>query len=195
MNRRPPVPSARAVHGEKILLVSANGPRRNLRGNVLRRHGFEVTCAAHIADARLLWHPAAYNLVLLDTKHDVAGAIEFCREMRETEPGQLIAFLVGKPEYLASSPGAEELATGLPPASRYEQNLRDLMASACETLPERGGFLEATWRISLKRSAQSLQRPDPPRQLAAATATTESAASASFGEAVRRAEMASEAGS
>jgi CheY-like chemotaxis protein len=194
MNRPPPVPYAMAAPGKKILLVAPTGPRRNLRSNVLRRHGLEVTCATHISDARLLWHPAVYNLVLLDTNHDVAGALEFCKEMRETEPCQLIAFLVGKPEYLASSPGAEQLPTGLSPISRYEENLRDLMANACETLPRRGGFLEATWRISLKRSALSAERPNPPRQLAAPT-VTDSAASESFGEAVRRAELACEVSS
>lgn len=194
MNRPPPVPSALAAPGKKILLVAPSGPQRSLRSNVLRRHGFEVVCATHISDARLLWHPAAYNLVLLDTKYDVAGAIEFCSAMRAAASGQLIAFLVGKPAYLASSPGAEELPTGLPPASRYQENLRDLMATACATLPHRGGFAEAAWRMSLQRSAQCAQAQSP-RRVAKSTPNTENAASASFGEAVRRAELACEVSS
>jgi hypothetical protein len=106
----------------------------------------------------------------------------------------LVAFFVGKPEYLAASPLAQDLASDDAPR-RYEETLRQLMATACEALPRRGGFLEATWRMSLARAVKPAATPDPPRdvvhQLTSLPAVE--AVSFSFGDAIRQAEATEEA--
>ncbi len=191
MKRPPPVRAASLSAVKKhILMVVTRSPKNNLRANVLRKHGLEVVCANHIGDARLLWHPDTYDLVLFDLHRENGAAAELCRDIKAERPGQLVAFLVGKPEYLATAPSTAELAGDEVP-KRYEETLRQLMATACEALPQRGGFLEATWRMSLARSVKPSSVPRaatlPVQQVAE---LPEVAVTFSFGDAVRQAEAA-----
>ncbi|MBZ5568095.1 MAG: hypothetical protein LAN64_09635 [Acidobacteriia bacterium] len=193
MKRPPAVRAASLCTGKKlVLMVVTRSPKNNLRANVLRKHGLEVVCANHIGDARMLWHPDTYDLVLFDLRHENGATEELCRDMKAESPEQRIAFLVGKPEYLASSPSANELAADEAP-KRYEEILRQLMATACEALPQRGGFLEATWRMSLARAVKPAPIPPTPREVVhPVTALPEVPVSFSFGDAVRQAEAAGE---
>ena len=192
--KRPPAVRAASLSAVKklVLMVVTRSPKNNLRANVLRKHGLDVVCANHIGDARMMWHPDTYDLVLFDLRHENGAAEELCRDMRADSPEQRIAFLVGKPEYLASSPSANELAADEAP-KRYEEILRQLMATACEALPQRGGFLEATWRMSLARAVKPASMPETPREvILPVTTLPEVPISFSFGDAVRQAEAAVE---
>ena len=193
MKRPPAVRAANLSAAKKqVLMVVTRSPRNNMRVNVLRKHGLDVVCANHIGDARMLWHPDTYDLFLFDLRHENGAAEELCRDMKAESPEQLIAFLVGKPEYLAASPSANELADDEAP-KRYEEILRQLMATACEALPQRGGFLEATWRMSLARAVKPAPMPQAPQELAQPiTSLPEAPVSFSFGDAVRQAEAAGE---
>ena len=104
--KRPPAVRAASLSAVKkhILMVVTRSPKNNLRVSVLRKHGLEVVCANHIGDARMLWHPDTYDLVLFDLRHENGAAIELCRDIKAERPGQLVAFLVGKPDYLANAP-------------------------------------------------------------------------------------------
>ena len=134
---------------KRILLVVNNRSRRNLRATVFRNLGMEVVCAAHIGDARELWHPKAYDLVLFDVGANIEGSVVLCADMKAEFPAQRIAWLVGQPEFLSFHPrGTAEDSTAC------TDNVRQLMANACEALPHRGGFLEARWRMALGRSAR-----------------------------------------
>lgn len=183
MKRPPSVAASVNSDRKNVLLVVTHGARRNLRANIFRKHGIEVVCASQVSDARMLWHPGSYDLVIFDSHHDSAAALELCDEMKATCPGQRIAFLVGKPEYLASAPGSNGAADE--PARRYEETLRQMMATACDALPRRGGFLEATWRMSLARSVTPQQAPRP-EAVVHALHEDVVAPSISFGEAIRR---------
>jgi CheY-like chemotaxis protein len=193
--KRPPAVRAGSLSTDKrrILLVVTHSPKNSLRANVLRKHGMEVVCAHHIGDARLLWHPATYDLVLFDLRHENGAALELSRDMKAECPGQRVKFLVGKPEYLASAPDHDNLGPDQPP-KRYEETLRQLMATACEALPRRGGFLEATWRMSLARAVKPEALPPSPRPVVHQLTSLEDAPAAySFGDAVRQAEASEEA--
>jgi CheY-like chemotaxis protein len=194
--KRPPAVRAASLPAvtKHVLLVVTHSPKNNLRANVLRKHGLDVVCANHIGDARMLWHPNTYDLVLFDLRHENGAAVELCRDMKAESPKQLVAFFVGKPEYLAASPLAQDLASDDAPR-RYEETLRQLMATACEALPRRGGFLEATWRMSLARAVKPAATPDPPREVVHQLSSLPAveAVSFSFGDAVRQAEATEEA--
>jgi hypothetical protein len=189
MKRPPPVQAGSLPADKKhILLVVTHSPKNSLRANVLRKHGMDVVCAHHVGDARLLFHPDTYDLVLFDLHHDNGAAVELSQEMKDECPGQRVAFLVGKPEYLAALPDHTDRGPDAPP-KRYEETLRQLMATACEALPRRGGFLEATWRMSLARAVKPEAMPQAPRPVVHPLTTLEEApVSFSFGDAVRQAE-------
>src|SRR5205814_2864755 len=92
-------------------------------------------------------------------------------------------------DYFAAAPLEAEISSDETP-KRYEETLRQLMATACEALPQRGGFLEATWKMSLARAVKpSAPRPTAPTLPAVeVTALPDVAVSFSFGDAVRQAE-------
>jgi CheY-like chemotaxis protein len=139
---------------KRILLIDSFATKRDLRAKVLRKMGIEVDCAADISEARSLWQADSYNLVLLDVKRDPRNVEEFCTEMQSAKPPQMLAFLVGKPEYLGATPCAD---TGVPLVDgtrngMWSEMVASLFTSACEFLPRRYGFLEASWRIAATRS-------------------------------------------
>lgn len=145
---------SQAIKARKILLMVTNRSRRNLRATVYRNAGIEVVCATHISDARDLWHPLTYDLVLFEVDSELKDSIALCADMRKECPKQKVAWLVGQPEFLSGKPGGSEKAS-----SACGDNVRQLMANACEALPRRGGFLEARWRMALRRSAQPTPGP------------------------------------
>src|SRR5437660_11637474 len=154
-----------AVRGKKrILLIDSYPTKRDLRAKILRKLGVEVDCASDISEARSLWQADSYNLVLMDVKREPRNVEEFCAEMAEAKPPQRMAFLVGKPEYLGNTPGAvaDELYRDPTRNGLWSEMVASLFTSACELLPQRYGFLEASWRIAATRSLKD------PRQKSAA---------------------------
>lgn len=175
----------------KVLLVDTKGIRRKLRVNALTGRGVEVVCAHDITDARSLWHPGVYNLVLVDHRHDPASAVEFCDEIKATVGGQLTAFLVGKSEYLAASPRARVSSDAEP--IRSNETVARLISTACEGIPRRGRFQEAIWRMSLARSSKPAQNDTRRPPILEIVTVEELPPAISFGEAVRQAELDQEA--
>src|SRR5437762_9134621 len=107
---RPSATSFASLSGKRrILLVDTYANKRDLRAKIMRKLGVEVDCAADITEARALWQADSYSLVLVDVRNDSVNVQEFCSEIRSAKPPQAVAFLVGKPEYLAGTPGADEV--------------------------------------------------------------------------------------
>jgi len=153
-----------AVRKKRILLIDSYATKRDLRAKILRKLGVEVDCASDISEARSLWQADAYNLVLMDVKREPRNVEDFCGEMASAKPPQRMAFLVGKPEYLGSTPGAgDELYRDPTRNGLWSEMVASLFTSACELLPQRYGFLEASWRIAATRSLKD------PRQKGSAT--------------------------
>src|SRR5947199_9372220 len=94
------------VKKRRVLLVDTSPSKRELRAETMRRLGMDVDCAADISEARSWWRADLYNLVLINAQTDVGQRDDFCESVRNATPPQQLAFLVGKPEYLANAPKA-----------------------------------------------------------------------------------------
>ncbi len=168
-------PSAVEVSARKkrVLLVDASSASRDLRAETMRKLGMDVDCAADIGEARSWWRADLYNLVLMNTECESGRRDRFCEEVRGATPPQQLAFLVGKPAYLADSPNADggaaiEMVEG--PVLRDEASAAP-SADVAGDLPQRWGILEASRQISavrslaVARSRAVRDRPAPPRDL------------------------------
>src|SRR5438309_964969 len=108
------------VKKRRVLLVDTSPSKRELRAETMRRLGLDVDSAADISEARSWWRADLYNLVLINMENEQGHRDKFCDDMRSATPPQQLAFLVGKPEYLADSPntnGASSVQNdgGIPP--------------------------------------------------------------------------------
>ncbi len=167
----PPLPHA--LHKKRVLLVDTSARKRDLRADAMRKLGMEVDCAADIDEARSWWRADLYNLVLIHMGNATGRRDKFCEDLRRAAPPQQLAFLVGKPAYLADSPNAEaepsvqnDGGDALPDEAKAI-----LPADASGRPPLRWGILEASRRISAVRSASVVrsramrEKPTPPRDL------------------------------
>ena len=164
-----PIPSTDKK--KRVLLVDTSPHRRELRCEIMRKLGMEVDSAADIGEARSWWRADLYDLVLINVEDKQGHRDKFCEDIRRATPRQRFAFLVGKPEYLADSPGADLGSS----TQHYDgaSSAADVRAAALSAdigdLPQRWGILEASRRISAVRAAcnartQAMRnRPAPPR--------------------------------
>jgi hypothetical protein len=162
-----PVPDG--LKKKRVLLVDSSPTKRELRAEVMRKLGIDVDSAADIPEARCWWRPDLYDLVLFNVEKDGGHRDRFCEDIRSVTPRQQLAFLVGKPDYLADSPNGREDS-----AEQSDEQLSTLRVQSRdsdhpEDLPQRWGILEASRRISAVRSAsvartQAMRAmPTPPR--------------------------------
>ncbi len=165
-------PASAPPKKKRVLLVDTSRTKRDLRSETMRKLGVEVDCAADISEARCWWRADLYDLVLIHVEDATAPRDKFCDDMRSATPPQQIMFLVGKPEYLATSPGfdpalpaqADDTEPGI-----WNDVKTALAANLSEALPQRWGILEACRRISAVRSVSEARskairnRPEPRR--------------------------------
>ncbi len=164
------------VKKKRVLLVDASPAKRDLRAETMRKLGMDVDCAADISEARSWWRANLYNLVLINMDSELGHRDKFCEDIRSATPPQQLAFLVGKPDYLADAPNAD----GAPSVSSVQKDddqaqwgdvRAALSADISGGLPQRWGILEASRRISAVRSLSHArskairERPTPPRDL------------------------------
>jgi CheY-like chemotaxis protein len=162
---------------KRVLLVDTSQGQRELRAEVMRKLSMDVDCAADIAEARLWWRAALYDLVLINMEKGLGDRDRFCEEIRSATPPQRLAFLVGQPEYLADSPNADEESPVQKADDQIVGDLKVAFAADRADSTQRWGILEASRRISSVRSA-SLARskamralPAPPRDSEARPST------------------------
>jgi CheY-like chemotaxis protein len=161
-----PLPDA--VKKKRVLLIDTSDRNRDLRAEVMRKQGVDVDSAADFVEARIWWKPALYDLVLIDVGKGCGQRDKFCDDIRSATPSQRLAFLVGRPEYLADSPAANEPAVAEEEREAIGSAKDVVRADAGETT-QRWGILEASRRISAVRSAfiartQAMRAlPSPPR--------------------------------
>lgn len=155
---------------KRVLLVDTSHPKRELRAEVMRKLGMDVDCAADIAEARSWWRADLYDLVLINMEKGRGHRDRFCDDIRGAMPPQRLAFLVGKPEYLADVPCVDDgvfIEDDNRPA--LMSDVKAALAATLGGLTQRWGILEASRRISAVRSACSARsqamrdRPIPPR--------------------------------
>jgi hypothetical protein len=171
-----PVPGP--VKRKRVLLVDASPAKRGLRAEAMRKLGMDVDCACDISEARSWWRADLYTLVLINSENELSHRDKFCEDIRAAVPPQKLAFLVGKPEYLAQSPVSSAAHEDL-----QESDAEFGVYTQSEGTPEtvRGpalpwGIMEASRRISVVRSVSAARatairnRPTPPRDLEGRTA-------------------------
>lgn len=165
-----PIPDG--VKKKRVLLVDTSTAKRELRAEVMRKMGMDVDCAADISEARSWWRADLYDLVLINVDKGAGHRDKFCDDIRGATPSQHLAFLVGKPEYLANVPGLDGEVTL--PVHHDDGLIGDVKAALAidlADLSQRWGIMEASRRISAVRSASNARtkamrdRPLPPRDL------------------------------
>jgi CheY-like chemotaxis protein len=142
------------VKKKRVLLVDTSSAKRELRAEVMRKRGMDVDCAADIPEARSWWRAALYDLVLIDMEKGQGYRDEFCDDIRGATPPQRLAFLVGKPDYLADAAkvnGESSVQTNDEPVQVGA--VRAALSAESGGQQQRWGILEASVRISAVRSA------------------------------------------
>lgn len=72
---------------KKVLLIDRCGATREARTAVLQSRGVKVRTAENLSDARFLWQPNRYDLVMLDVRRYLPGeAMEFYEQVRAASP-------------------------------------------------------------------------------------------------------------
>lgn len=133
-----------------ILLIDNNSERRALRKKIMAFHGVEVIGASDLTEASSIWHRDRYDMVLIDIRADHRGCVAFRDEIKKDSAHQVVAFLVGRPAYIALDPllgsyVAEEHGV------QWGDAMRKAIRESCDSLVQRNGFVEATWRIAAGR--------------------------------------------
>jgi len=167
----PPVsaPIPDAVKKKRVLLIDTSHAKRDLRAEVMRKLGIDVDSAADIVEARVWWRPALYDLVLINMEKGRGQRDRFCDDVRSATPPQRLAFLVGRPEYLADSPNVNEELVVENEDEQTAIGANGIVPPDPRDTTQRWGILEASRRISAVRSAsiaraQAMRAlPPPPR--------------------------------
>jgi hypothetical protein len=86
-----------------VLLVEPSGADRDRHAKTLARNKYKVTTANSVEEARGLWTPARYGLVVvsLDGFADAAGLL--CDDIRGSDHGQVIALIFNPDQELPAT--------------------------------------------------------------------------------------------
>ncbi len=141
------VPSSRSSTKISVLLIDRNSGRRALRMKVLTLRGLDVVGATDVIEAASIWHPDRYDLILVDIRMDHRSCIAWRDEIKKQKPKQIIAFLVGKPNYIDLHPLPGSYITE-EHGAQWGDSMRVAISNGCASLPQRNGLLEARWRIA-----------------------------------------------
>lgn len=162
----------RPIRNKRVLLVDISGARRELRVDAMRKLGIDVDCACDIDEARSWWRPDLYNLVLVNINNEFGQRDKFCNDVRGAIPSQLLAFLVGKPEYVAALPNMDDASLNEPQnVLTLDEPQTTLPTQISGSSSAQWGIMAASRRISQVRSVAvahtmaKRNRPAPTRDL------------------------------
>jgi hypothetical protein len=162
----------RPVRKKRVLLVDTSGARCELRADAMRKLGMDVDCACDIDEARSWWRPDLYDLVLINISNEFGHRDKFCDDVRGAIPPQQLAFLVGKPGYLAALPNADDASLHeLQNDLALNELPKTVLSEISDSSSAQWGIMAASRRISQVRSVAvahttaKRNRPAPPRDL------------------------------
>jgi hypothetical protein len=148
-----------------ILLMDTNSERRTLRKKIMALRGVEVIGASDLLEASSIWQRDRYNMVLLDIRMDYRGCMALRDEIKKEDPQQIVAFLVGRPNYVALDPSLGSYLVE-DHGMQWGDSLRKAVRESCDLLPQRYSFVEASWRIAASRrmngTSQNAVEAQPP---------------------------------
>ena len=106
--------------------------------------------ASDLTEASSVWHRDRYDMVLIDIRTDHRGCLAFRDEIKKDNAKQVVAFLVGRPKFIDLEPlqGSyivEEHGV------QWGDAMRKAVRESCDSLLQRNGLVEATWRIAAGR--------------------------------------------
>jgi CheY-like chemotaxis protein len=155
---------ANTVELKKSVLFMDNNPdRRALRKKIMALGGVDMIGAGNLAEAASIWHRDRYDMVLIDIRLDYRGALAFRDEIKKDSPGQIVAFLVGKPNYVSLQPAPGSYAPE-EHGMEWGESMRKAVKQSCESLPQRNGFVEAGFRIATAKRANGLKEQAEPAE-------------------------------
>ncbi len=73
-----------------ILLVDGEATVQHLRALMLRMKGYRVDTVASLDDARARMRERSYKLVIVDVGHHADHGVEFCEEIKSSDPRQKV---------------------------------------------------------------------------------------------------------
>ena len=156
--------SANTVQLKKCALVMDSNPeRRALRKKIMALHGVEMIGAGDLDEAASIWHRDRYDMVLIDIRKDYGGALALRDEIKKDSPDQIVAFLVGKPDYISLHPAPGSYVPEVA-GMEWGDAMRKAMKQGCESLPQRNGFVEAGFRIASAKRRNGFQAQDAPAE-------------------------------
>ena len=139
-----------------VLLMDTNPERRALRKKIMALHGVQMIGASDLEEAALVWHRDRYDMVLIDIRRDHHGALALRDEIKKDSPEQIVAFLVGRPDFVALQPSLGSYVSE-ENGMEWGESLRNAVRESCESLPQRNGFVEASWRIAATKARSGQQ--------------------------------------
>ena len=127
-------------------------------------HGVEMIGAGNLDEAASIWHRDRYDMVLIDIRKDYSGALALRDEIKKDSPGQMVAFLVGKPDYVSLDPAPGSYVPEQH-GTEWGDAMRRAVKQGCESLPQRNGFVEAGFRIASAKRRSGIQvQADQPEE-------------------------------
>jgi CheY-like chemotaxis protein len=148
-------------HKISILLIDTNSERRSMRRKIMAVHGVEIIGASDLAEGSSIWHRDRYDMVLIDIRSDHRGCMAFRDEIKKDSAHQIVAFLVGRPKFIDLEPSqgsyvAEEYGV------QWGDGMRKVIRESCDSLLQRNGLVEATWRIAAGRKINGAPQNNAP---------------------------------
>jgi CheY-like chemotaxis protein len=97
----------------RILLIDQNRTKQDLRATILRNYEIEVHTASDLSEAAALWTKHLYDLVLLAAQENSEEAVAVSARIRQINPRQRIALLVGPPAFIRELGGRRRKAASI----------------------------------------------------------------------------------
>ncbi|HVO61793.1 MAG TPA: hypothetical protein VMT53_12720 [Terriglobales bacterium] len=112
---------------KEILLIM---PEDLLHDRILEHAGYAVTKVKNVAEARLVYQPGRFALVLLAAANHTKDVEDFCEELKTLYPPQSVALMTGWHTFVPkdSCPDAAIPRTGSP--ETFVAQVAELVASA-----------------------------------------------------------------
>jgi CheY-like chemotaxis protein len=154
---QPPLSGTEPPSRKTVLLLDSNAERRSLRQKVLGLHGIEVVGASDSAEANSIWQRDRYDLVLIDIRRDYHGSLARRDEIKKENPKQLVAFLVGQPEYVNLEPGPNSYVAD-EPGAEWSDSFSRAVRQACSSLPQKNAVEEVGFQSAVARKVKGLPR-------------------------------------
>jgi DNA-binding response OmpR family regulator len=109
----------------RILLIDSQ-PHQH-REAVLKAGNFQVTAVRTLRDARALYRPSHYNLVLIATDSLSGDPVAFCEELKQQDPSQSVALLSGPHFYLPNDSCPDDVIHNLDGPHHLLQRVNSLI--------------------------------------------------------------------